>query len=677
MTWQHITFSSIELNNFKCFYGNHIVNLLPDSLNNRPLILIGGDNGGGKTSIQEAINYSLYEDDDLPGINTRPTYVRAVAERLNRKALDEGADDFFVALNMFGVHNGARRDFRIERRWEVDRAARVVSSASLVLTEGGRSIDFLEDNPSAYQDFLRHMLPPRIAPFFIFDGERIQEFADENRHERRLVEAIEDILHITVYKTLRDDVKKFVVDHFDRISGNAGRKDDFYLLLAEQEAKELDLEQAGAQVADCRLELETVERQRSALEAELKRIASPYATQRDALVEQREWISKELEQTKARIEVAFEPLPILLSGELQGELQEALDQEDVLLAASAIGEQLAGRLEQLKSLVILSPVRALPWSIALSDDQKLYYAELFDEVTHELFGTESTEGEVLHDVGTTIRSRIRQRLADVAGLARELKEAIDAREKLSNDLREVERKLQSTSDDPYVLGLIGKASELSQRAGELQEAVRRLEGSIDGLHAELAGIARRLEERRSRREAADEARKASRLGQETRRTLDDFVKRLAPEKLELLRRYMEEMYYRLRKPADPVRDIDIDPDTWQVVLKDEYGRPLNREVFSAGMREMYALSLLWALSRASGRELPIVIDTPAGRLDKTNRRTLFEKYLPFAGHQVIVLSTDTEIDVAWAQRLSPITARTYRLDFDAASASARVVEGYF
>ncbi len=95
------------------------------------------------------------------------------------------------------------------------------------------------------------------------------------------------------------------------------------------------------------------------------------------------------------------------------------------------------------------------------------------------------------------------------------------------------------------------------------------------------------------------------------------------------------------------------------------------------MKEIYALFLLWALSKASGRELPIVIDTPAGRLDTTNRRALFERYLPFAGHQVIVLSTDTEVDLQWAQRLEPYIARQYCLDYDPARDSVVIRPGYY
>jgi len=53
---------------------------------------------------------------------------------------------------------------------------------------------------------------------------------------------------------------------------------------------------------------------------------------------------------------------------------------------------------------------------------------------------------------------------------------------------------------------------------------------------------------------------------------------------------------------------------------------------------------LWGLARASARPLPAVIDTPMARLDAAHRQHLVERYFPNASHQVIVLSTDTEVD---------------------------------
>ena len=87
--------------------------------------------------------------------------------------------------------------------------------------------------------------------------------------------------------------------------------------------------------------------------------------------------------------------------------------------------------------------------------------------------------------------------------------------------------------------------------------------------------------------------------------------------------------------------------------------------------------MLWALARTSGRPLPMIIDTPLARLDSEHRNTLVERYFPEASHQVIVLSTDTEVDDALLERLGPSISHTYRLDFDPVRGATTATLGYF
>jgi DNA sulfur modification protein DndE len=65
------------------------------------------------------------------------------------------------------------------------------------------------------------------------------------------------------------------------------------------------------------------------------------------------------------------------------------------------------------------------------------------------------------------------------------------------------------------------------------------------------------------------------------------------------------------------------------------------------------------LARASAHPLPAIIDTPMARLDAAHRRHLVERYFPHASHQVLILSTDTEVDRHYYQALQPHIARAY------------------
>jgi DNA sulfur modification protein DndD len=75
--------------------------------------------------------------------------------------------------------------------------------------------------------------------------------------------------------------------------------------------------------------------------------------------------------------------------------------------------------------------------------------------------------------------------------------------------------------------------------------------------------------------------------------------------------------------------------------------------------------------------LPVVIDTPLARLDSDHRENIVTRYLPEAGSQVVVLSTDTEIDRENFEAISRHVARSLRLEFDEESEGTVVREGYF
>jgi DNA sulfur modification protein DndD len=666
------------MNNFKRFYGTHEIDLLTQPELDKTLVLIGGDNGRGKTSIHEAINYVFYEDGDLPGIQTRPNYLRAVSDRLNRRALDEGKIDYSVAVELIVSGGDADRRLYIQRSWEVDIRQRQAITPVLSIQENGRPIDWIEDNPAAYQDFLRHVLPPRISPFFFFDGERIQNFAEEESHDRQMVEAIEDILHITVYKTLREDLRKHVIEYIEKREVKAVETGDFFKLQEDAETIESELDRKRNKLIDVEREIEEDIKEKRRIEDELIRIASPHASKREELILDKQRLEGELEVTKADIQNGFESLPILLVGKLRDSLQDTLQEEQRTITNPEQIANLRKQIDTIEKRVFISPQPEPPPDVSLHPKQTTFYRDLFRSVSMEVLGLrQSDQRRPLHDLSDGERQDIIGRLTEAAQKASILREAVNARERINNELRDVEAKLLSTSDDPHVMELIQQNGATSEQIGKLQEESDNLKGEIQRREADLKIRIRQIEERQEQRKATTEAMRVIKLARKAQGVLDDFIHKLAPEKLNILKNHFEEMYNRLRKPEDPFRTVKIDSNTWQVILQDEHGRRLERRVFSAGMREMYALALLWALARASGRELPIVIDTPVARLDTTNRRVLFEKYLPYAGHQVIVLSTDTEVDVKWAERLSPFVSKQYRLDYDRDTDSNVVRVGYF
>ena len=142
---------------------------------------------------------------------------------------------------------------------------------------------------------------------------------------------------------------------------------------------------------------------------------------------------------------------------------------------------------------------------------------------------------------------------------------------------------------------------------------------------------------------------------------------------------MTECFRYLLHKSDLVHRVAIATETFRISLYDPQGLPLPKHRLSAGEKQLLAIAFLWGLARVSGRNLPIAIDTPLGRLDSSHRNNLVERYFPSASHQVILLSTDTEIGKKEVQLLreQEAIAREYLLQYDNGKRQTSIESGYF
>ena len=162
-------------------------------------------------------------------------------------------------------------------------------------------------------------------------------------------------------------------------------------------------------------------------------------------------------------------------------------------------------------------------------------------------------------------------------------------------------------------------------------------------------------------------------------TLKVFKQKLKLRKLNQLETLVTECFLYLLHKSNLVHRVQIDTETFSLSLFDYEGQPVPKHRLSAGEKQLLAISLLWGLARASGRQLPVAIDTPLGRLDSSHRSNLVDRYFPEASHQVLLLSTDTEIGKAEVKQLrqTGAIAREYLLRYDSALQQTSVESGYF
>lgn len=259
----------------------------------------------------------------------------------------------------------------------------------------------------------------------------------------------------------------------------------------------------------------------------------------------------------------------------------------------------------------------------------------------------------------------------------EFRELNDALEDVQLELQEVERSLQKVPPEEILRPLIEKLSVLNQDLGQLHKQAKDTDQSIRSLSYQLDVAERKLEKLHHTQELGQaHIQRQKRIG-DVQSVLTAYTKQLTHAKIASLGNAIVEGFNQLSHKPDRIKRVEIDPQTFAVTLYDTNSRPLLKEELSAGEKQIYTTALLWVLAKTSGKALPMILDTPLGRLDSNHRQLLIERYFPCASHQVVLLSTDTEVEGDLHLLLEPHISHTFHLAYQQTEGLTIIKKGYF
>jgi DNA sulfur modification protein DndD len=159
--------------------------------------------------------------------------------------------------------------------------------------------------------------------------------------------------------------------------------------------------------------------------------------------------------------------------------------------------------------------------------------------------------------------------------------------------------------------------------------------------------------------------------------VDEIVAQAVPSQISAIARAMTEAHRSMAHKKDLVERIDID-ESCDVKLLNAQGLDLRKYDLSAGEKQIFTQALISAVSSVSGRDFPMVVDTPLGRLDIEHRKGVLA-HLVKRGHQVILLSTNTEVVGEYLREVEPFVLKKYLIRFERMGeiGQSSVAEGYF
>jgi DNA sulfur modification protein DndD len=650
---------SIRLEDFGLYAGTTELDLVPRQTQSgaSPIVLSGGKNGAGKTTLLEAVRLALYGRRAMGARVGQLEYDNYLRGRINRSS---SRNEAAVALEFDYAEAGVVHRYSVRREWSAKGAT---VSETLLLEKDGAVI------PSVPRDewhhFLQELIPPGVSQLFFFDGEKISEIAEGEEDNEQLGEAVRGLLGIDLVSRLRVDLGLYLARH------QRTEKNSVASRLEEISRSITDAEATAAEIAD---EVAGLVSQRDSQARAAEHIRRQFvaeggdaATHSARTEAERDEVRRAITRAEHELrELSNRLLPIAMAPNLVGEFRAAL--------ARANGDS-GGGLSKSLSLAFATwraegqPARSASWTSKHWADLDLFLAAQVS------VPTQITTSPALREIGDGAATIAR--LAEVETITRPRARALlDELETLGHRARELSDAL-ARADNAAAGVLLDDLRLAEQRVGATEARLKSRQEDLRLVRGQLVTLNR--DQRRLLEEQAGSAKTAERLllAARTAQALADYEQRLLDQKLAQLRGEFIGRFNYLARKSELIVDVKIDPVSFATTLVDRDGHDVPKAALSAGEKQIYAIAMLWALARTSGRPLPMIIDTPLARLDSDHRGNLVQRYFPEASHQVVLLSTDTEIDERMRRELGSNVSHTYRLEFDQESGTTSVLRGYF
>lgn len=654
------------IENYKSFQFPTEINFPAAGDGGRSIFLIGGMNGAGKTSIMEAISYCLYgarTDEIFRNINRR------------EKSVGNASVSFELVLQMDDLS-----ELVVKRSWSAGATAEPRArdlTEKLVVVHDGKRVSV--QSQEIWQDFIRAAIPPAITQFFFFDGEKIQEIAADDHSEVRLKSSLEAALGIQYINHLSNDI--LYIKQEERKGFVEITDEDLDFKQSELKREHSKLTRKIQERQDLQKELEEFKTQ---LEEAKKRFEATFHTApetREAIREQekkRILASNRLAQVETEIRTLCEKvLPFGIAGKLFQSIRQQIELERESASGEAIREHAATLAKRIVR-VVEEPEPIYHEKLSadkMTELERRIYRLLKEgdsrgDVEKILNLSDRDSARVLNKIETLETSDIFM-LQPLIEEKRALVEQIHALEALSQigSMSESERELFNQ--------LQAEMESCSNQIGRKTEQLRLLEDEILALEKRISEIELEIEKLYEKHNISKDRADFIQECDAIANVLSQFVVRLRKNKVHLLQEKTFEMYRLLSSRSDLIKDITIDEISYEVRITDRNGHEIRKSALSAGEKEVFAVSLLWGLAQTSQLKLPIIIDTPLSRLDSTHRDNIVNNYFPNAGEQVVILSTDTEIDIDYYRALKGHLTGAGRLEFDPRQELTTFREGYF
>lgn len=619
----------------------------------KPIVLIGGMNGRGKTTFLEAVLIALYGANSFAYSESNYTsYGRYLQAYINTS---DGSYETFIELE-FAMNETNSDTYCIRREWSDSKRIKEIVSVK----KNGEPDSFLSEN---WTMFIEGILPSGLSNFFFFDGEKIAELAAEDTNAQ-VKESIKALLGITVLDQLESDIGR-VISRINKETTTDSEEDELESLRAIKEKADSEYNAILEVITSTTNQYDSITRKLECAHNNFLAKGGDIVSKRQDLFQERFQLAARVERIQNQlVDIASSCIPLGLVFELLKEIEK----QSVLEHNSQIASAVTDRIEKLY-------VRFIEQT-----ESKRNVAQKFVQYVKK--ESEDEYVEPLYNLSDSCLYQVKNlKSYQFNQLKKDIRHLMDEREKLNNKISEIDQYLSIEIDEKALTRAYKKVKELEQERLDLEIKLEELDKKKIGLHGEstraTAAFNDYVEKMLYTLELNDDSDRIMKYSHQVIKLIQEYRIRLQSKKITQLANTMTLCYKKLASKKNLIDYIQMDPESLDFQYISENGNIVPKSSLSAGEKQLMVISILWALAICSKKKLPVIIDTPLSRLDSAHRASLINTYFPQASDQTIILSTDSEIDLHYYDMMKENIGDEFTLLYDDEKKCSTIKRGYF
>lgn len=655
----------IKISNYKTYLSLDLDLTVDDD---RPIILIGGANGGGKTTLFEAISGALYG----LKIENKEHFM----ELLNQGALNTAKPEISLQITFVGKVLGQQQKYILKRVYQLNPQGKPLESVSLNMNGNMYVYGTMtapKDRVKAEQEInkiIKANLPQELSQYFLFDAMQSSELLKKNVFAQTIRDNFENVLGFKKYLQLKRAAEKLQ------------QKWAQQRLEAEKEAQEYNelcaqKDKLTADLNTCIAEQDTKYKYLASVEVEYKR-AKDGAQEASALNKKIQELASKIDDIVKRAATYAEDLKAFVDNieidlflpKLASNLAQEIN--NILHIKELLQKENTGAypLETLKDVTnkIISYLKDLSLCSESVDEEQV--------VSHIVAIQNSTNKEdpfgYLDEAEVTALSNLVKRTGSNQFIALDRqRQELEIQLSTLDNLRSQKQTLEQTQ--------AGGNEYLIQNYEAAQKQIEKLKAQEVTLKADIQRLEKRIHQFDVQIQQEPD------IKFDTLVKLKPLFEKIADSLLKKKKAQIEsEMQQQLNKLLVSYKghvakvELSDSIEQFNIKLYHTAGNEISLNQLNAASKQIFIQVLLKVLRNLGDYNPPVMIDTVMGVLDNESRDALMEEYFPQLAEQTILLCTTSEIrtDSDYI-KLEPFISKTYTLHRNVEAQNTTVEDGYF